>query len=81
MISFAVVIASAESLGDNPMPFVVAMMFAASASFLTPIGCQTNLMVHGPGGYRIGDFLRLGGGLNLLTVVVTLTLIPIIWPF
>ncbi len=81
VITFPVVMASAESLGVNPMPFVVAVMFAASASFLTPIGYQTNLMVHGPGGYRFGDFLRVGGGLNLITAAVALTLIPLIWPF
>ena len=81
MITFPVVMASAESLGVSPMPFVVVVMFAASASFLTPIGYQTNLMVFGPGGYRFGDFLRLGGLLNLLTAGVALALIPLIWPF
>ncbi len=81
VITFPVVVAAAESLGVNPMPFVVAVMFAASASFLTPIGYQTNLMVHGPGGYRFGDFLRVGGLLNLLTAVVALVLIPLVWPF
>ncbi len=67
VIIFPVVMAAAESLGVSPMPYVVAVMFAASASFLTPIGYQTNLMVYGPGGYRIADFLRVGGGLNVLT--------------
>ncbi len=81
VITFPVVMASAESLGVSPMPFVVAVMFAASASFLTPIGYQTNLMVHGPGGYRFGDFLRVGGLLNLIVAAVALTLIPLIWPF
>ncbi len=81
VITFPLVMASAESLGVSPMPFVVAVMFAASASFLTPIGYQTNLMVHGPGGYRFGDFLRVGGLLNLIVAAVALTLIPIIWPF
>ncbi|APE31577.1 SLC13 family permease [Halomonas aestuarii] len=81
VITFPVVMASAESLGVSPMPFVVVVMFAASASFLTPIGYQTNLMVFGPGGYRFGDFLRLGGLLNLLTAGVALALIPLIWPF
>ncbi|MWJ27135.1 TRAP transporter large permease subunit [Halomonas sp. ZH2S] len=81
VIVFPIVMASAESLGVNPMPFVVAVMFAASASFLTPIGYQTNLMVYGPGGYHFGDFLRLGGGLNLLTAAVALVLIPVVWPF
>ncbi|RUR29560.1 SLC13 family permease [Vreelandella andesensis] len=81
VIIFPVVMAAAESLGVNPMPYVVAVMFAASASFLTPIGYQTNLMVHGPGGYRVSDFLRVGGGLNLLTGAIALTLIPLVWPF
>ena len=63
------------------MPYVVAVMFAASASFLTPIGYQTNLMVFGPGGYKVVDFLRLGSGLNLLTGAIALSLIPLVWPF
>lgn len=57
------------------------VMFAASASFLTPIGYQTNLMVMGPGGYRLRDYLRLGGPLNLLTAAVVLGLTPLFWPF
>ncbi|GAA0624112.1 SLC13 family permease [Halomonas beimenensis] len=81
VITFPVVIAGAESLGVSPMPYVVAVMFAASASFLTPIGYQTNLMVYGPGGYRVSDYLRVGAPLNLLTAVVALGLIPIVWPF
>ncbi len=56
VIIFPVVMAAAESLGVNPIPYVVAVMFAASASFLTPIGYQTNLMVHGPGGIGWGTF-------------------------
>jgi di/tricarboxylate transporter len=81
VIIFPVVMAAAESLGVSPMPYVVAVMFAASASFLTPIGYQTNLMVHGPGGYRITDFLRVGGGLNVLTGGIAVSLIPWVWPF
>ncbi|SFU65358.1 SLC13 family permease [Halomonas korlensis] len=81
VITFPIVMTSAESLGVNPMPFVVVVMFAASASFLTPIGYQTNLMVQGPGGYRLSDFLRLGAPLNLLTGGIALALIPLIWPF
>ena len=81
VITFPIVMASAESLGVNPMPFVVVVMFATSASFLTPIGYQTNLMVQGPGGYRLVDFLRLGAPLNLLTGAVALALIPLVWPF
>ncbi len=81
VITFPVVMAAAESLGVSPMPFVVAVMFAASASFLTPIGYQTNLMVYGPGGYRVSDYLRVGAPLNLLSAVVAMVLIPIVWPF
>jgi len=81
VIAFPIVTASAESLGVSVMPFVVAVMFAASASFLTPLGYQTNLMVHGPGGYRFGDFLRVGGPLSLLVAVTSLLLIPRIWSF
>ena len=56
-------------------------MMAASASFSTPIGYQCNLMVYGPGGYRFGDYVRMGVPLNLLSGVVTVTLVPTIWPF
>ncbi|MEC9482312.1 MAG: SLC13 family permease [Halomonas sp.] len=81
VIAFPIVTTSAESLGVSVMPYAVAVMFAASSSFLTPIGYQTNLMVYGPGGYRFGDFLRVGGLLNLLVGVVSLALIPLFWPF
>ncbi|WNL43206.1 SLC13 family permease [Halomonas sp. PAMB 3264] len=81
VIIFPVVTAAAESLGVNVMPYVVTIMFAASASFLTPIGYQTNLMVYGPGGYRISDFLKVGGGLNVLTGAIAVALIPLVWPF
>ncbi|MFW6344851.1 MAG: SLC13 family permease [Halomonas sp.] len=81
VITFPIVMSAVERLGVDPMPYVVAMMFAASASFLTPIGYQTNLMVHGPGGYRFVDYLRLGAPLNLLTAGVALGLIPLVWPW
>lgn len=81
VISFPVVMSAAASLGVSPMPYVVVMMFAASASFLTPLGYQTNLMVYGPGGYRLSDYLRVGGLLNVLTAIVALLLIPMIWPW
>ena len=63
------------------MPLVVAVMFAASASFATPIGYQTNLMVYGPGGYRFTDYLRLGLVLQVTAAVVSITLIPLTFPF
>ena len=81
VIAFPIAMAGADSLGVSPLPYVVVVMFAASASFLTPIGYQTNLMVMGPGGYRLRDYLRLGGPLNLLTAAVVLGLTPLFWPF
>jgi di/tricarboxylate transporter len=75
-----VVIALAQQLGWEPRPFVVAVMFAASASFMTPIGYQTNTLVYGPGGYRFTDYLRLGLPLNIIAAIVTIYLIPKFWP-
>jgi di/tricarboxylate transporter len=74
-------LAAASRLGVSHMPFVMAVMFAASASFATPIGYQTNLMVYGPGGYRFSDFMRMGIPLTVLLGAVTLVLTPIFWPF
>jgi di/tricarboxylate transporter len=75
-----IVIALALQLGWEPRPFVVAVMFAASASFMTPIGYQTNTLVYGPGGYRFTDYLRLGLPLHLVMGTVVVFLIPMIWP-
>ncbi len=72
---------TARLFNVSPQPFVVALMLAASASFMTPIGYQTNMMVYGPGGYRVGDFLRIGGPLNVVLWIVALVLVPIFWPF
>ncbi|WP_022704391.1 SLC13 family permease [Pseudorhodobacter ferrugineus] len=69
------------SLGVDPRPLVVAVMFGASASFSTPIGYQTNTLVYGPGGYRFTDFLRIGVPLNILMMVVMSTMIPWFFPF
>jgi di/tricarboxylate transporter len=71
----------AASLGVSPMPFCVAIMFAASASFMTPIGYQTNLMVYGPGGYRFGDFMRAGLPMQIVAGIVSLLSIPAFFPF
>ncbi|HSG66492.1 MAG TPA: SLC13 family permease, partial [Gammaproteobacteria bacterium] len=78
---FPIAVATAESLGVSLWPFVAVIMMAASASFATPIGYQTNLMVYGPGGYRFTDYLRFGLPMNVLLGIVTLLLAPRIWPF
>lgn len=73
-------IALAHSLGLDPRPLVIAVMFAATLAFATPIGYQTNTMVYGPGGYKFTDFTRIGVPLNIVTGVTTCLLIPLIWP-
>ncbi len=70
----------AHTLGLDPRPLVVAVMFAATLAFATPIGYQTNTMVYGPGGYRFFDFTRVGLPLNIITGVVACLTIPLIWP-
>ena len=70
-----------QSLGVDPRPFVVATCIAASASFSTPVGYQTNTYVYGVGGYRFADFARIGLPLNLLYLTVSLIVIPWIWKF
>ena len=78
---FPVALAMSESLGVSLMPFVIAIMIGASASFSTPIGYQTNLMVYGPGGYRFSDFLRVGIPFNLTFWAITVLLAPRVFPF
>jgi di/tricarboxylate transporter len=70
----------AHSLGVDPRPFVVAVMFSATLAFGTPIGYQTNMMVYGPGGYKFLDFTKIGVPLNIITWLVCSALIPLIWP-
>jgi di/tricarboxylate transporter len=81
VLVFPIAMTAASTLGVNPMPFVIAIAIAASAGFATPFGYQTNLMVYGPGGYRFSDYLRVGIPLDLVFLVVTVTIAPLVWPF
>lgn len=75
-----IAIGLATSLGVDPRPLVIAVMMAASASFATPIGYQTNTLVYGPGGYRFTDFMRIGIPLNLVMAATASFAIPFFWP-
>ena len=75
-----IAIGLAAALGIDPRPLVIAVMVAASASFATPIGYQTNMLVYGPGGYKFTDFIRAGLPLNLSLGLVVSAVIPLLWP-
>jgi di/tricarboxylate transporter len=77
---FPVALASAEAAGANVMPFAVVVAVAASAGFAVPFGYQTHLMVYGAGGYRFGDFVRIGLPLDLIVMAVTLIITPLLFP-
>lgn len=78
---FYIAVGLACQLDVNPRPFIMAVTLAASMSFVSPIGYQTNLMVMGPGGYRPRDYIKAGLPLSFTVAVVALVLIPIVWPF
>jgi di/tricarboxylate transporter len=73
-------VSGASAMGVNPMPLLVAVTLGCSAAFAMPIGYQTNLMIYGPGGYRVKDFLRMGIPLDLILAAVAIFLIPRFWP-
>jgi di/tricarboxylate transporter len=81
VLIFPIAMATAHKLGVDIMPFAIVVMAAAAASFATPIGYQTNLMVLGPGGYRYMDYVRIGGPLSLLIWALTVAITPLVWPF
>lgn len=81
VLMFPIALAMATEATASPLPFAIAIMFAASASFATPFGYQTNLMIYGPGGYRFSDYLWAGIPMNALTALIALLLIPLVWPF
>ena len=80
LLMFPIAVATANAGALDPRGAAIAVAVSASASFLTPIGYQTNTMVYGPGGYRFGDYARLGLPLTLLVVAALVVLVPIVWP-
>lgn len=80
-IFFPLAVTTANALHVNPMPFVMVVMIAASCSFATPFGYQTNMMVYGPGNYKTKDYLKIGLPLNFLYFITTIIMAPMIWPF
>ena len=81
VLLFPIALAAAAEIGADPRPFLIGLTVAASASFLTPIGYQTNTMVYGMGGYRFGDYARLGAPLTLVVLLTILIFVPIFWAF
>lgn len=69
-----------QALGVDPDAFLMAVAIGASSAFLTPIGHQNNALIMGPGGYRFGDFWRMGLPLKILVVIVSVPMLAIIWP-
>ncbi len=81
VLMFPIALVTSQQLDVSVMPFIIAIMFAASCSFATPIGYQTNLMVYGPGGYRFADYLRFGLPITVLLGIMALLIIPTVWAF
>jgi di/tricarboxylate transporter len=79
VLVFPIGLSAAQAGGLDPKAVAIAVAVAASASFLTPIGYQTNTMVYGPGGYRFGDYARLGVPLTVIVVLLVVLLVPVFW--
>lgn len=80
VLMFPIAINAASGLQCNPIPFVITLMIAASASFLSPFGYQTNTMVYSVGGYRVQDYLKFGLPLSVIVFLVTIVTVPLVWP-
>jgi di/tricarboxylate transporter len=80
-LMFPITIATAQQLHVNLLPFIIVLMIAGSAGFVTPIGYQTNLMVYGPGGYRFSDYMKIGLPLSILVGATCLLVVPLVWRF
>ncbi len=72
---------TANNIGVSPYPLMMAVALSASAAFLSPVGHSANVLIMGPGGYRFADYLKVGAPLTLVTLIVTLLVMPIFWPF
>lgn len=81
IIMTPITLALSSAFSYDPKPFIFAVCFAASASFITPVGYQTNLMVFGPGGYKYSDYIKVGLPLGIILWIVSVIMIPMIWPF
>jgi di/tricarboxylate transporter len=79
LLMFPIAVAAAGATSIQPRGFAIAVAVAASVDFLTPIGYQTNTMVYGPGGYRFGDYARLGSPLTLLVTLAIMVIVPVAW--
>ncbi len=80
-LAFPLALSIANQLGIDPTPFFIVICIAASAGFTTPIGYQTNLIVQGIGNYKFTDFVRVGLPLNIIVFLISIFLIPLLWPF
>jgi di/tricarboxylate transporter len=76
-----IVVQLAAELNVDSRPFIMGITVAASACFALPMGYQTHMMVYGPGGYRFSDYIRIGLPLNVICLIISCTIIPLVWPF